>query len=42
MMKSNYDIAKKLCSNLRKYLINVKAQTPIDRETNLPVPLPHL
>ncbi|MBE9510042.1 MAG: sulfatase-like hydrolase/transferase [Bacteroidetes bacterium] len=40
LLEQNREKADELCRELREYLISVKAQTPVDRETLKPVPYP--
>ena len=40
LLEQNPEKADKLCRELREYLISVKAQTPVNRETLKPVPYP--
>lgn len=40
LLKQNPEKANELCRELREYLISVKAQTPVNRETLKPVPYP--
>lgn len=40
LLEQNPEKADELCRELREYLISVKAQTPVDRETLKPVPYP--